>query len=87
MLPINVTSGYRCIELNNAVGGVKGSQHITGCACDIVCCDMSKMIDILKDNPYIDQLLLEHSNMSEWIHVSISSVGTPRRYINLNYRV
>lgn len=33
--PIDVTSGYRCPELNKAVGGVKNSQHLTGQAADI----------------------------------------------------
>lgn len=31
-----VTSGYRCDELNKKVGGVKGSQHTKGQAVDLV---------------------------------------------------
>lgn len=34
-LPIHVTSGYRCKEHNEAVGGVEDSQHVQGCAADI----------------------------------------------------
>lgn len=33
--PIYVNSGYRCEELNKAVGGVADSFHLTGCAADI----------------------------------------------------
>ena len=33
--PIYVSSGYRCPELNKAVGGVKSSQHMQGEAADI----------------------------------------------------
>lgn len=33
--PVDVTSGYRCPELNKAVGGVRNSQHMTGQAADI----------------------------------------------------
>ena len=33
--PIYVNSGYRCPELNKAVGGVADSFHLTGCAADI----------------------------------------------------
>ena len=33
--PIIVTSGYRCDELNRAVGGVKSSYHRLGMAADI----------------------------------------------------
>ena len=34
-LPIRVTSGYRCPELNAEVGGVEDSYHMDGCAADI----------------------------------------------------
>ena len=33
--PIIVSSGYRCKELNELVGGVKNSHHLLGCAADI----------------------------------------------------
>ena len=34
-LPIRVTSGYRCPELNEEVNGVEDSYHMEGCAADI----------------------------------------------------
>lgn len=85
--PITVTSGYRNLELNNAVGGVKGSQHLTGCAVDLQCSNLQRLFDILKTNPHIDQLLFERSKNSTWLHVSISANGKPRHYINANYKV
>lgn len=85
--PITVTSGYRCPELNNAVGGVGNSQHVTGCAADLQCKDLQRLFDILKTNPHIDQLLFEHSGRAVWLHVSISATGKPRHYINYNYIV
>ena len=33
--PVYVSSGYRCEELNRAVGGVRNSQHMRGEAADI----------------------------------------------------
>ena len=33
--PVHINSGYRCPELNMAVGGVKNSQHLRGEAADI----------------------------------------------------
>ena len=33
---IRVNSGFRCVVLNRAVNGVQNSQHIYGCAADIV---------------------------------------------------
>ena len=34
-MPVVVSSGYRCKELNKLVGGVRDSQHLTGEATDI----------------------------------------------------
>lgn len=33
--PIRVSSGFRCLKLNQAVGGVKTSQHLKGEASDL----------------------------------------------------
>jgi hypothetical protein len=33
--PIIINTGYRSEAVNKAVGGVKGSNHLTGCAADI----------------------------------------------------
>ena len=33
--PIIINSGYRSEAVNNAIGGLKGSNHLTGCAADI----------------------------------------------------
>ena len=33
--PVYVNSGYRCPELNKAVGGAATSFHLSGCAADI----------------------------------------------------
>lgn len=35
--PLVVTSGYRTLEHNKAVGGVSKSPHLSGIAADIVC--------------------------------------------------
>ncbi len=35
--PIVVHSGYRSVEVNQAVGGVATSAHCHGLACDFVC--------------------------------------------------
>ena len=34
-MPVVISSGYRCKELNRVVGGVRNSQHLTGEAADI----------------------------------------------------
>lgn len=35
--PLVINSGYRCPELNEAVGGVATSQHMKGEAADVAC--------------------------------------------------
>ena len=37
--PLFINSGYRCSELNKAVGGVPTSQHVLGQAADVRCSD------------------------------------------------
>ena len=85
--PIIVTSGYRCEELNTLVGGVKNSQHLYGCAADLVCADMRTLFSLLRTNEYVDQLLYESNGKSTWIHVSIANTGKlPRHNIIDNYK-
>lgn len=69
--PINVHSGYRCAELNKAVGGVANSAHMTGYAVDFTCPDYGSPYKIASDlagSPSVsfDQLIQEGT----WVHIS-----------------
>jgi zinc D-Ala-D-Ala carboxypeptidase len=67
---IDVTSGYRSHELNNAVGGSKTSQHSLGQAADIVVQGMTpKQVceKIIELGLPFDQLIEE---FGRWVHVS-----------------
>ena len=73
--PINISSGYRCEQLNKAVGGVYNSQHLKGQAADIsIDGDMAfgrKVFDYIKNNLPFDQLIWEHDKKGTyWVHVS-----------------
>ena len=46
-LPLRVTSGYRCPELNEAVNGVENSYHMDGCAADISATDPARNIELM----------------------------------------
>jgi hypothetical protein len=81
-----ISSGYRCEELNKAVGGAKTSQHMTGCAADIVCSEPRRLFDIIKANGKFDQLLWEHAGKTQWIHVSYKPNGKNRQQANDNYK-
>lgn len=73
--PIIISSGYRCEQLNRAVGGVSNSQHMKGQAVDIsIDGDMKKgrrWFDYIRQHLQFDQLIWEHDRSGTyWIHVS-----------------
>lgn len=74
--PLRVTSGFRCDELNTAVGGVKKSHHTSGCAADIVAGnpkDNRSLYDmIVASGLKYTQLIGEKSSSTgcQWVHIS-----------------
>jgi len=70
--PIHVNSGYRCAELNKAVGGVPASQHMRGEAADITAGsrELNRKLYALLRRLYlpVDQAINEHD--FSWIHIS-----------------
>ena len=43
---LDISSGYRCPELNSAVGGSPTSQHCMGLAADFTCEDFGSPLEI-----------------------------------------
>lgn len=79
--PITVNSGYRCSELNKAVGGSKTSQHMKGLAADITVGSPKKnkvLFDLIKEMDLPFDQLIDEKKLS-WVHVSYST--TPRKQI------
>lgn len=70
--PIYVNSGYRCPELNKAVGGSLTSQHLTGEAADITAGNKRenhRLYELLQSLKLpVDQAINECDY--SWIHVS-----------------
>ena len=82
--PVVVSSGYRCRELNEKVGGVSNSQHLTGEAADIRVKDRHELIEIMRfimDDTVFDQLIREKSATGEWVHVSYKRNGNNRQQV------
>ena len=78
--PIIINSGYRSEEVNKAIGGVKGSNHLTGCAADIRVAGMEQalryaviLLDISdQSREDFDELLLERSPRGTyWLHFAV----------------
>ena len=85
--PIHISSGYRCSDLNKAVGGVANSQHLYGLAADLTCSDMQKLETVIRETGGFDQLIKEHRKGSKsfWFHISVCSRnGKPRNQIIMN---
>ena len=78
--PIVINSGYRSEAVNKAVGGVSGSNHLTGCAADIRVAGIEQLVryaTILLDisdqsSEDFDELLLERSPRGTyWLHFAV----------------
>lgn len=70
--PVYINSGYRCEELNKAVGGVSNSFHLTGCAADIDARDDTeneKLFAYIKTHLPFTELGWEGGGA--WVHVAI----------------
>lgn len=67
-----ITSGYRCPELNEKVGGSPASQHMSGQAVDFQLPGVSLLAVArwMADALEYDQLLLEQGGSERWIHAS-----------------
>ncbi|MGB5594393.1 MAG: D-Ala-D-Ala carboxypeptidase family metallohydrolase, partial [Crocosphaera sp.] len=72
--PISVTSGYRCPELNELVGGSPNSAHRKGYAADVVSQNVGtrQLADWVASHCQFDQLIREYGTIQNpsWIHVS-----------------
>jgi zinc D-Ala-D-Ala carboxypeptidase len=71
--PIQISSGFRSLQVNKMIGGAKTSQHTKGEAMDLQI--GSKGFNFIKDKLQFDQLIWEFGNDENpaWVHVSYSS--------------
>ena len=86
--PIVINSGYRSEAVNKAVGGVKGSNHLTGCAADIRVAGIEQLVryatillDISDESQEdFDELLIERSPKgSYWLHFAVRPTNNRRK--------
>ena len=93
-VPIIITSGYRCPDLNDAVKGATSSQHMKGEAADFyINAPPLTLRDIylwMVDNISFDQLIWEvrplrqaqgRPTNSKWIHVSYKNEKANRQQV------
>lgn len=74
--PVAVTSGYRCPELNEWVGGVPNSQHVKGEAADVACESPGELVECLRRSGLdFDQCI----RYSTFVHLSLKRAGGNRK--------
>jgi hypothetical protein len=82
---IDVSSGFRCQEVNELVGGADNSAHRWGGAADITAPDFGDPLAICKAvEPHmvalgIDQLIYEQGGGAYWVHVGRPEPGNGAR--------
>ena len=86
--PLAVTSFYRSVVVNRAVGGSASSQHTRGEAMDIDAdiyggCTNRELFDYVRSNLEFDQLIWEFGDnrSPDWIHVSLKASGNRREVL------
>lgn len=78
-LPLFVTSGYRCPQLNAEIGGLPQSQHLFGQAADIMMGGIANdtLAIWLAENTDFDEIILEKFDPRcgeyGWVHVSCTA--------------
>ena len=83
--PIYVNSGYRCAELNKAVGGSETSHHMRGMAADISTgnyVDNAKLFQLIQTLKLPFTQLIDESNFA-WVHVSLDPANIKRQILKL----
>lgn len=83
-LPIVVTSAFRSLEINKAVGGARQSAHSQGLAVDFRCPSFGNTREVFEklksSNLVFDQLILEFPDeSSSWIHIGWHQVKDRRQ--------
>lgn len=79
---IHISSGFRCLELNRAIGSKDTSAHVDGRATDFEAPAFGTPLEIChrlvaSDIPF-DQLIWEHT----WVHIGWARAGeVPRRQV------
>lgn len=82
--PLRVTSGFRCLALNKAVGGVVNSQHVKGEAADLSAGSREenlRLFEYIRQNHAYDQIIDE--NGGRWVHVSYKAGANRRESLRL----
>lgn len=88
--PVYISSFFRSQELNKAIGGAPGSQHLAingAAAIDLICNENAKIFHYIRKNLEFDQLIWENGNDEnpDWVHVSYSKFKNRKEILKTKY--
>lgn len=75
--PVIITSGYRCLNYNDLVGGVKNSYHLSGMAVDIYIPELP-LPELLKVAEEINFSGIGYYPQNNFLHLDIRPAGHAR---------
>lgn len=84
---LKVTSGYRNSKVNFLANGAINSNHLTGCAADIIPLNATfrQVYDFIINNLDYDECFIEkNSNGKKWLHIAFVK-GRNRKKHNPNF--
>jgi hypothetical protein len=84
---IVVSSGYRCAELNAAIGSRHTSAHVQGLATDFICPGYGVPYDVCKAlEPHIEKLGIDQLiyEFRRWVHIGLRMDGPRHQVITIN---
>jgi len=87
--PMIITSGIRCLEVNEAIGGASNSSHLKGTAVDFITTKIkikTAFDKIRNSNLEFGQLIYEKTDKSEWIHISMGATKQVLTYNGKEYK-
>lgn len=71
-LPIHITSGFRCLRLNAAVGSKATSAHVDGYAADFICPSFGTPLEICRKLAESDLVFDQLIHEGTWVHISFA---------------
>lgn len=73
--PVLISSGFRSLKLNEAVGSKPTSSHVKGLAADFTCPGFGNVMDVFNkikvSGVNFDQLIAENPSKNGWVHLGI----------------
>ena len=85
--PLKITSGYRNNKVNFLAGGAINSNHLKGCAADVIPLKATfrQVYDYVTNNLDYDECFIETNKKgSKWLHLAFCK-GANRKKHNPNY--